>query len=66
MIRLLKDFFYPPIPTPLEVALGDLERHQRELVTAKQRAQEAAATVIYHERSIHELQRLVRNVGEAA
>ena len=34
MIRLLKDFFYPPIPTPLEVALGDLERHQRELVTA--------------------------------
>lgn len=66
MIRLLKDFFYPPIPTPLEVALGDLERHQRELVTAKQRAQEAAAIVIYHERSIHELQHLVCNVWEAA
>ena len=64
MIRLLKNFFCPPIPTPLEVALGDLERHQRGLVTAKQRAQEAAATVIYHERSIHELQRLVRNVEE--
>ena len=66
MIRLLKDFFYPPIPTPLEVALGDLEHHQRRLISVKQRAQEAAATVIYHERSIQELQRLVRNVEEAA
>ena len=66
MIRLLKDFFHPPIPTPLEVALGDLEHHQRRLISAKQRAQEAAATVIYHERSIQELQRLVRNVEEAA
>lgn len=66
MIRLLKDFFYPPIPTPLEIAQDSLAHHQRELVAAKQRAQEAAATVIYHERSIHELQRLVRNVEETA
>ena len=66
MIRLLKDFFYPPIPTPLEIAQDSLEHHQRRLISAKQRAQEAAATVIYHERSIHELQRLVRNVEETA
>lgn len=65
MIRLLKDFFYPPIPSPIEVALSDLEHHQRRLISAKQDAQAAAATVIYHERSIQELQRLVRNAEEA-
>lgn len=65
MIRLLKDFFYPPIPTPLEIAQDSLEHHQRRLISAKQDAQAAAATVIYHERSIQELQRLVRNAEEA-
>ena len=64
MIRLLKDFFYPPIPTPLEVAQDSLERHQRKLISAKEDVAAAVATMLYHERAIQELQRLVRSVEE--
>lgn len=57
MISLIKKMFR--LPTPKEYAQRKLAEHERELIEARRIAHSAAANVLYHERVVNELRRIV-------
>lgn len=51
-------------PTAASHARRELERHQRELIRAKQSRQFAASVVTYHESTILDLKKTLAELGE--